>query len=71
MPLPSDRVLFKQGRDPVLALGLPLPGRLPLGLLQDELLVGGVRLVLVVDGPGHVLPQSEGQAKGQGQGQHA
>lgn len=60
MPLPSDRVLLKQGRDPLLTFGLPLPRRLPLSFLQDELLIGGLGLVLVVDGPGHVLPQSDG-----------
>lgn len=61
MPLSSDGVLLKQCRDPLLALGLPLAGRLPLHLLQDELLIGGFSLVLVVDGSGHVLPQSERQ----------
>lgn len=60
MPLPSDRVLLKQGRDPLLTFGLPLPRRLPLSFLQDELLIGGLGLVLVVDGPSHMLPQSDG-----------
>lgn len=63
MPLSGDRVLLKQRREPLLAFGFPLPGRLPLGLLQDELLIGRLRLVLVVDGPGHVLPQSDGDQK--------
>lgn len=61
MPLSSDRVLLKECRDPLLTLGLPLAGRLPLHLLQDEFLIGGFSLVLVVDGSGHVLPQSERQ----------
>lgn len=60
MPLSGDGVLLEQGGDPVLTLGLSFAGRLPLNLLQDELLVGGLGLVLVVDGPGHVLPQSAG-----------
>lgn len=60
MPLSSDRVLLKQGGDPLFTLGFPLTGRLPLSFLEDELLIGGLRLVLVVDGAGHVLPQSEG-----------
>lgn len=60
MPLPSDQVLLKQGRDPLLTFGLSLPRRLPLSFLQDELLIGGLGLVLVVDGPGHMLPQSDG-----------
>lgn len=60
VPLSGDGVLLEERRDPLLALGLALAGRLPLSLLQDELLVGGLRLVLVVDGPGHVLPQPEG-----------
>lgn len=60
MPLPSDRVLLKQGRDPLLTFGLPLPRRLPLSFLQDKLLIGGLGLVLVVDGPGHMLPQTDG-----------
>lgn len=60
MPLSGDGVLLEEGRDPLLTFGLPLAGRLPLSFLQDELLVGGLGLVLVVDGPGHVLPQSDG-----------
>lgn len=60
MPLSSDRVLLEQGGDPLLTLGLPFAGRLPLSFLQDEFLVGGLGLVLVVDGPGHVVPQSDG-----------
>lgn len=60
VPLSGDGVLLEERRDPLLALGLALAGRLPLSLLQDELLVGGLRLVLVVDGSGHVLPQPEG-----------
>lgn len=58
MPLPGDRVLLKQGRVPLLALGFPFSGGLPLNFLQEELLIGGLGLVLVVDGPRHVLPQS-------------
>lgn len=61
VPLSSDGVLLEERRDPLLAFGFALAGRLPLSLLQDELLVGGLRLVLVVDGPGHVLPQPEGR----------
>lgn len=60
MPLSGDCVLLKQGRDPLLTLGLPLTGRLSLSFLQDELLIGGLGLILVVDGPGHMLPQSDG-----------
>lgn len=60
MPLSGDWVLLEQGWDPLLALGLPFAGRLPLSFLQDELLVGGLGLVLVVNGAGHVLPQSDG-----------
>ncbi len=60
MPLSSDGVLLEQGGDPLLTLGLTFAGRLPLSFLQDELLVGGLGLVLVVDGPGHMLPQSDG-----------
>ena len=63
MPLSSDGVLLKQGGDPLLAFSFPLAGLLPLSFLQKELLVGGLGLVLVVDGPGHVLPQSEGQTE--------
>lgn len=59
MPLSGDGVLVEQGRDPLLTFGFPFAGRLPLGFLQDELLIGGLDLVLVVDGPGHMLPQSE------------
>lgn len=59
MPLSSDGVLLEQGGDPLLTLGLAFAGGLPLNFLQDELLVGGLGLVLVVDGPGHVLPQPE------------
>lgn len=62
MPLSGDCVLLKQGRDPLLTLGLPLTRRLSLSFLQDELLVGGLGLILVVDGPSHVLPQSDGDA---------
>lgn len=65
MPLSGDGVLLKQGRDPLLAFGFPLAGRFPLSFLQDELLVGGLGLVLAVDGPGHVLPQSDGQREDQ------
>lgn len=61
MPLSSHRVLFEQGGDPLLALGLPFASRFPLSFLQDELLVGRLGLVLVVDGPGHVLPQPDGE----------
>lgn len=61
MPLSSHRVLLEQGRDPLLTLGLPLPSALPLSFLQEELLVGGLGLVLVVDGSGHMLPQSDGE----------
>ncbi len=60
MPLSCDGVLLKQSGDPLLTLGLPFSGRLPLSFLQEELLIGGLCLVLVVDGPGHVLPQSDG-----------
>lgn len=56
MPLSSDRVLFEQGRDPFLALGLPFTSRFSLSFFQDELVIGRLRLVLVVDGPGHMLP---------------
>lgn len=59
MPLSSDGVLLKQRWDPVFAFGLALAGRLPLGFLQNVLLVGGLRLVLAVDGSGHVLPQPD------------
>lgn len=61
MPLSSDRVLFEQGRDPLLALGLPFTSRFSLSFLQDELLIGRLGLVLVVDGPGHMLPKSDGE----------
>lgn len=64
MPLSGDGVLLEQGGDPILTFGFALTGGLPLGLLQDELLVGGLRLVLVVDGPGHVLPQPDPEAHG-------
>lgn len=57
MPLSGDGVLLKQARDPLLTLGLAFTRRLPLSLLEEELLVGGLRLVLVVDGACHVLPQ--------------
>lgn len=63
MPLSSDRVLLEQCGEPLLTFGLPLAGHLPLSFLQDELLIGGLRLVLVVDGPGHMLPQSDRQMK--------
>lgn len=59
MPLPGDWVLLKQGGDPLLTFGFPLTGRFPLNFLQDELFIGGFGLVLVVDGSGHVLPQSD------------
>lgn len=58
MPLSSDGVLLEEGGNPLLAFGFALAGRLPLSFLQDELLVGGLGLVLVVDGPRHLLPQS-------------
>lgn len=61
MPLSRHRVLFEQGGDPLLALGLPFTSRFSLSFLQDELLIGGLGLVLVVDGPGHVLPQPGGE----------
>lgn len=56
MPLSGDGVLLEQGGDPLLTFGLAFTGRFPLNFLQDELLIGGLGLVLVVDGPGHVLP---------------
>ena len=59
MPLSGDGVLLEQGWVPLLAFGFPLAGRLPLNFLQHELLVGGLGLVLVVNGAGHVLPQSD------------
>lgn len=61
MPLPGDGVLLEQRREPLLTFGLALTGRLPLSFLQDELFIGGLRLVLVVDGAGHMLPQSDGE----------
>lgn len=61
MPLSSHRVLFEQGRDPVLTLCLPFTSRFSLSFLQDELLIGRLGLVLVVDGPGHMLPESDGE----------
>lgn len=67
MPLSSDGVLLEQGGDPLLAFGLPLSCRLPLNFLQHELLVGGLRLVFVVDGAGHVLPQSDTRRERTGQ----
>lgn len=63
MPLSGDWVLLKQGRDPLLTLGLSFTGGLPLSLLQDEFLVGGFSLILVVDGSSDMLPQS-GRVKG-------
>lgn len=59
MPLSSDRVLLEQRGDPLLTFGFPFAGRLPLSFLQDELLVGGLGLVLVVDSSRHVLPKSD------------
>lgn len=59
MPLSSDWVLLEESRDPRLTLGLALTCRFPLRFLQEELLVGGLCLVLVVDRPGHMLPQPE------------
>lgn len=59
MPLSGDGVLLEQSRVPLLAFGFPLAGRFPLNFFQHELLVGGFSLVLVVDGAGHVLPQSD------------
>lgn len=67
MPLSSDGVLLEQGGDPLLTLGLAFAGGLPLNFLQEELLVGGLSLVLVVDGPGHVLPQPGLVERGQSQ----
>lgn len=60
MPLSGDRVLLEQRGDPLLTFGLAFAGRLPLSFLQDELLIGGLGLVLVVDSSRHVLPQSDG-----------
>lgn len=57
MPLSCGGVLLKQNGRPILALCLAFARGLPLSLLQDELLVGRLRLVLVVNGPRHVLPQ--------------
>lgn len=59
MPLSGGRVLLEQSGHPLLTLGLALACRLPLSLLQDELLIGRLRLVLVIDGSCHMLPQSE------------
>lgn len=60
MPLSSDGVLLEQRGDPLLTFGFPFTSRLPLSFLQDELLIGGFSLVLVVDGSRHVLPKSDG-----------
>ncbi len=57
MPLSGGRVLLEQSGHPLLTLGLALACRLPLSLLQDELLIGRLCLVLVIDGPCHMLPQ--------------
>lgn len=57
MPFSSDRVLLEQGGDPLLAFGFAFAGGLPLSFLQDELLVGGLCLVLVDDRSSHMLPQ--------------
>lgn len=65
MPLSGNRVLLEQGGDPLLTFGFALAGRLPLSFLQDELLVCGLRLVLVVDGSGHLLPQPDPEAHSQ------
>lgn len=59
MPLSGDGVLLEQSGDPLLTFGFPFAGGLPLNFLQDELLIGGLGLVLVVDGSSHVLPQSD------------
>lgn len=59
MPLSGGRVLLEQSGHPLLTLGLALACRFPLDLLQDELLIGRLRLVLVIDGSCHMLPQSE------------
>lgn len=59
MPLSGGGVLLEQRGHPLLTLGLALARRLPLNLLQDELLIGRLRLVLVVYGPCHMLPQPE------------
>jgi len=65
VPLSGDGVLLEQSGVPLLALGFPFSGGLPLDLLQDELLIGGLGLVLVVDGPRHVLPEpGEGEQTG-------
>lgn len=60
MPLSGCGVLLEQRRRPLLTLSLALAGRFPLRLLQDELFIGGLRLVFVIDGAGHVLPESAG-----------
>lgn len=60
MPLAGERVLLEQDGEPLLTFGLPFTCRLPLNLFQDELLVCGLGLVLVVDGPRHMLPESVG-----------
>lgn len=61
MPFSSDGVLLKQGGEPLFTFGFALAGWLPLSFLQDELFIRGLRLVLVVDGPRHVLPESDRQ----------
>ena len=57
-PLSADGVRVEQRGAP--GLVPPLPGLLPLRLLQDKLLLGGPVLVPVLDGAGHVLPQPGG-----------
>ena len=59
-PLSADGVRVEQRGAP--GLVPPLPGLLPLRLLQDKLLLGGPVLVPVLDGAGHVLPQPGGDA---------
>lgn len=56
-PLLGDGVLGEEAGDP-LALA-PFPGLLPLGLLQEELLLGGSVLVLPHYSTGHILPQPD------------
>ena len=48
---------FEVLRDPLVADGLPLFGRVPLRLLQDGLLLRGSLLVVILDGLGHSAPQ--------------
>ncbi len=57
MPLSGGWVLLEQSGHPLLTLELALACRLPLSLLQEELLIGRLCLVLVTDGPSHMLPQ--------------